>query len=1056
MLLLIKVTGDAQVSTSYKLIIDNGKYQESEWCRQLAVTADDKFLLVSDFSSGVKLYDIETGELINMFEGHSLEGDSYYDSKNNLLVTTGDKKIKIWDIATQKLLKQINQGFHSQFMNDVYIDSKRKVVFAEKVKYNYATNAVVKKYSYAKMYFFEDAYYTFNPGTGVISQYNVYDDKLIKNYKISDYQKGYNIFFNERKGFLFIGFSNGVQAVDITSGSGQVILFDRSHTFDNLSICSNFEFSHDYQYFIASSNQGKDNRTGGDGHVAVMKYDSLTEMYKEVYRDIEKTNEIIALNNSNRVFLTRPAKIEFMDLDQTGPTHKAGIWSKEQNLISISRISRTASNIYKLQSGKRYIHLVDVFHALGDGYNENNVLKYFDLIEGANINGPSGWCNFKPGIRLENLPAVLHPLWKERKQDFYLELATEGLRPVSNKKFEDSVFIESSSVPSQYGTVEGENYSPDKTLYAVEESFKGVTYYTQANVKLLTAPTRGVIYHIEYSKDEKYSAFGGSDRTVTVVDLTRKRTLHALPGNSYITSICFSNENKYVFSGSLKNEILMHDITTGKLVRKFTGSNGSITDLEVSSDNNYLLSVADDNALRYWDIKTGNLLVTAYFDYDNNYLAFTSDGYFDKSERFNGKVGYNLNGTFINFDQLYETFYRPDIVKTILRGGRVNDPGITKISKGIKPPPSMELTIIPAGGTRGIVIGKEADDIKSVEVVLKASDKGGGIKGVRLFHNGKLVNENMPDQSIKRDSFIVRAVVELVSGENMISGIGISDDNTESNPVVKKIMSTLKDIQKPDLYIMSIGINDYKNSNYNLNYCMSDMQGFSDAIGLGGNKLFTNIITKKIGNQEATKTNIINYLKELEKKIKPADVFVLFYAGHGIALEKNTESSVLNTDFYYVLYDVTQMTDLNNCSSNGLSGSEMRGLLKNLKANKQILFIDACNSGAFLEQFSIRGAAEENALAKLSRATGSAIFASTTKDQSATEFAELKHGVFTFVLMKALGGEASIGNCQITVASLKSFIDDQIPFYTEKYKGKAQYSTTFMFGQDFPIGIKCK
>ena len=98
----------------------------------------------------------------------------------------------------------------------------------------------------------------------------------------------------------------------------------------------------------------------------------------------------------------------------------------------------------------------------------------------------------------------------------------------------------------------------------------------------------------------------------------------------------------------------------------------------------------------------------------------------------------------------------------------------------------------------------------------------------------------------------------------------------------------------------------------------------------------------------------------------------------------------------------------------------------------------------------------ENALAKLSRSTGSAIFASTTKDQFATESSELKHGVFTFVLMEALNGGASTGNCQITVASLKNFIDDQIPFYTEKYKGKAQYSTTFMFGQDFPIGVKCK
>ena len=60
-----------------KLLVDNGQYNESEWCRQLAITNDDKILIVNDFSNGLRLYDVETGDLINMFEGHSLEGISF-------------------------------------------------------------------------------------------------------------------------------------------------------------------------------------------------------------------------------------------------------------------------------------------------------------------------------------------------------------------------------------------------------------------------------------------------------------------------------------------------------------------------------------------------------------------------------------------------------------------------------------------------------------------------------------------------------------------------------------------------------------------------------------------------------------------------------------------------------------------------------------------------------------------------------------------------------------------------------------------------------------------
>jgi WD40 repeat protein len=112
-----------------KLIVDDGTYQESTWSKQISVTSDAKYVLVSDFSSGVKIYETQTGRLINSFVGHAQEGDSYYDKKNNIWITAGDRNIKIWDITKQTLVKQVYQPFHSQFMNAVYVDSKKKFFF---------------------------------------------------------------------------------------------------------------------------------------------------------------------------------------------------------------------------------------------------------------------------------------------------------------------------------------------------------------------------------------------------------------------------------------------------------------------------------------------------------------------------------------------------------------------------------------------------------------------------------------------------------------------------------------------------------------------------------------------------------------------------------------------------------------------------------------------------------------------------------------------------------------------------------------------------------------
>ena len=569
---------------------------------------------------------------------------------------------------------------------------------------------------------------------------------------------------------------------------------------------------------------------------------------------------------------------------------------------------------------------------------------------------------------------------------------------------------------------------------------------------IASAPTTGVIYHIEYSKDESMSAFGGSDRKVTIVDLKNKKIKHTIRAESYVTSICFSNDNQSVFIGTLKNEIQIFSLITGKLIKKLKGFDGAIKDLEVTIDDKYLLSISEDNSLRVWDIKSGNLKTTSYFDIEGGFLTFTPAGYFSKSERFLGKVSYLINNSNISFEQLYENYYRPDIIRAVFSNQDTSIIKTFNINNGVKLPPSLKINLSKSKN-RGVVIEQVEDPLVSINLII--SDAGGGIGGYKLFNNNKLIEDKILLPSIIKDSIVTDISFEASAGKNLIYAVAISSDGIESKPVSVEYIYSPNSKQnipsKPNIYIISIGINEYKNQKYNLNYCVNDMNSFTDTIKLISQKIFENVWIRKISNDQATKLNVINALEEVSKLAKPEDVFIFYYAGHGIALNNN-----ITTTFFLVTQSVTQMTDLNNCINNGISDIEIKNLFKKIKANKQISFIDACNSGAMAEQFSIRGAAEENAIAKLSRSTGSAIFASTTSDQYATEFTQIGHGVFTFVLLNALGGKASLDNCQITAATLKGFIDEEVPILTLKYKGTSQYPTTFMFGQDFPIGIKCK
>ena len=75
-------------------------------------------------------------------------------------------------------------------------------------------------------------------------------------------------------------------------------------------------------------------------------------------------------------------------------------------------------------------------------------------------------------------------------------------------------------------------------------------------------------------------------------------------------------------------------------------------------------------------------------------------------------------------------------------------------------------------------------------------------------------------------------------------------------------------------------------------------------------------------------------------------------------------------------------------------------------------------------------------------------------DQYASEFQQLGHGTFTYVLLEALGGKADIsGDKKITVKELDAYLQQRVPEITAKYKGTPQYPASYGYGNDFPIGV---
>ena len=187
--------------------------------------------------------------------------------------------------------------------------------------------------------------------------------------------------------------------------------------------------------------------------------------------------------------------------------------------------------------------------------------------------------------------------------------------------------------------------------------------------------------------------------------------------------------------------------------------------------------------------------------------------------------------------------------------------------------------------------------------------------------------------------------------------------------------------------------------------------------------------------------------EKIKAVANPQDLFVFYYAGHGVINDKK--------EFFLVPYDVTQLYGNDDAlAQKGFSAAALQQMSKEIKAQKQLFILDACQSAGALETIAAaRGAAEEKAIAQLARSTGTQWLTASGSEQFASEFQQLGHGSFTYCLLEAFKGEADQGDKKLTVKELDAYLQNKVPEITQKYKGTPQYPASYSYGNDFPIII---
>jgi WD40 repeat protein len=526
------------------------------------------------------------------------------------------------------------------------------------------------------------------------------------------------------------------------------------------------------------------------------------------------------------------------------------------------------------------------------------------------------------------------------------------------------------------------------------------------------------------------------DQSIRIWDLysgLQIRKINAHDGGVY--SAKFDTTGKYIVSGGDDNKVKLWDASNGVLLSEFSGHRGCIGDVNITPDNKYIISGSRDGSVRIWNVEEKRELISMTFLNSNDWFIKNTEGYFDASEGAFGLISFVKGTEIYSIGQFFNEFYRPGLYAEAFTYAK---PGYRQnMMKNIEtfPPPKIEI-ISPEPGTM---------ENNAITVLVKVTNSGGGVKELKVMHNGKrqLIDESDIDRLKREGQSVTKSFeLELVPGENEISVSAFSNGEIESEPV--NLSLNYKGLQKlADCYIFSIGINKYENEELNLKYARPDAQAVADLISKQGKEIFNKIYTITLFDKDATKQNIFAKFDELKKTMKKEDVFVFFYAGHG---------SVVDNYFYFITSENTGMYQTEKLK-NAIHVKELQEKFKMMPALKQVVFIDACHSGNSVDLLAMRGATEEKALAQLSRSSGIHVMASSESQQQAAEIQSLGHGVFTYVLLEAMNGKAdgSPKDSKITVYEIKSYVDDQVPDISYHLIRHKQFPSTFSIGHDFPL-----
>ncbi|KXX67306.1 caspase family protein [Flammeovirga sp. SJP92] len=626
---------------------------------------------------------------------------------------------------------------------------------------------------------------------------------------------------------------------------------------------------------------------------------------------------------------------------------------------------------------------------------------------------------------------------------------------------------EARKIFSSFNNITALDISLDGTKVALSLSNRTVHILdVRNNFKLLKKirVSDWLINSLAFSLDGQSILIGGKNK-LSLYSLSEGEILQERMVEHPVKSSTFTYDGKYIlvaeesgqlqsFSSDLKNEVF-----------NYVQSNGDIIELFDFPGKQVFVTLSNDFAVGIWDLESPYKYGAVLSDGDVGWVVEHFSGLFDASEANMNNLYYVVDNETIDLGQLQGMYWEPGLGTKLFNG--------------------QPLREVPLLST--VSLFPEANSYtKNNKLYIEVFDRGGGIGKVSVLVNNKEVLDDASPYKVaidvnhlnlnilKQKQQTVKYAVPmeklsyLFQSGDALNQITIKVENKQGTlsgrglTIKHKSKNTQKEI--PSFYGIVIGVSDYRGNTLDLKYAASDAEKIASSIQESAEELFgehrvkVDLFSTSSENPlyQPSKENIKRSFDSLQVLANPSDVLFVFLAGHGMAVQEQNGDE----DFYYLTKDMmtADLKDTSIRDNYTIAGKEWLDWMKKIPITRQVFIMDACNAGKFAETIiAMRNVDDESvrlrALERVRSRSGMYLLAGSAADKVSYESTMYGQGLLTYAILDYLKRGTLRKGEFLDVQMMFGNAVDEVPRLAERFGASQQPEMRIPEGGDsFDIG----